>query len=530
MYAFNLNATRNLAIEDGFQTGATWVMPWDGQCFLTRSGFSEILEAAANNPDARYLLVPIARFTDNHVVLRPDFTIKAVEEPQVIFRRDARDRFDERLRYANMNKAEFLIRIGLPGDWNRWPRTPWEAQYPSASDAGKYAYAGWVARLASETSRNVDETGRGREVGRYAGIAVHCAGLDARLIEAARAKSALNCYQPFLADLAPGRAAAMALVRVAEDRLATAPSGLADAVAGDDHTRQRNAIDSVTVLAIAAEFTRKVVYAEHAAALARRWLIGGGAGVNPRLDLAEGVVDFRDVWALCDALTLLERRGMLTEADSAGLKAWFEPVRAQLAKWGGAFGRMDAVGVFHDLAVASAAAYCGDTAALAGVLARAPLRLHRQIEPGGWLPGEAAGTRPLHRALFALQGLIALAWLGRNCGIDLWRYAGAGHRSIPMAANFIAANRAMFSDYAADRAPLRRSHRDGVAGHPGRRRGRRGDRRNPAPVDRRSPPPGGRRRLRPIVADFAGDGGGERALGEGAGAAGRVGDLAAPRV
>jgi hypothetical protein len=97
---------------------------------------------------------------------------------------------------------------------------------------------------------------------------------------------------------------------------------------------------------------------------------------------------------------------------------------------------------------ASVAGYADDLGALAAILSRAPLRIHRQVHPWGAQPAEVGRAAPLHYGLFGLQAMIALAWIGRSYGLDLWKYAAANHRSIPMAARFLALNRTLFADYA----------------------------------------------------------------------------------
>src|SRR5690606_3728618 len=72
LYAINVNGARNAAIRDGVAAGATWIMPWDGGCFLTAKGFAGIVAATAKR-DARYVIVPMARTPDNRVLLDPGY-------------------------------------------------------------------------------------------------------------------------------------------------------------------------------------------------------------------------------------------------------------------------------------------------------------------------------------------------------------------------------------------------------------------------------------------------------------------------
>ena len=502
LYVMNLNRARNMAIADGVRVGATWVMPWDGSCFLTAAAFEQIRAVAAARRDARHLLVPMMRLTDNNAVLDPALLPNADQEPQVIFHREARDRFDETLRYGNMNKVEFLQRIGAPGPWQQWHLTPWEhRRLPKAADEGRHVTVGWVARLVPE-SEQAEATEIMRWRSRFVSVGRICATLDTRVVTQAAAE--LTCYSPLLRDGAI-RAAAARTIRMAADAClaaasptasektawpdgatrngyvgvarfarqrvngawvgqdgATNPAASPDAPDAGHYDRHRlqRLVDAVTILALATELTGVAAYAARAAALVRRWFIDGPTRMSPDMRFAQvhpvgpadnndrGVVDFRDFWPLCDALRLLARAGALAGADQASLREWFRAFLIALAQRGGQLDGASNVGVWHDVVLASAAAYCGEAAVLSATLSRAALRIHRQIQPWGAQPSELSRATPLHYSLFGLQALIALAWLGRNSGIDLWKYSGGQHRSIPMAARFVAVNRTLFSDYA----------------------------------------------------------------------------------
>ncbi len=224
LYAVNVNGARNAAIDDGLRAGAMWIMPWDGACFLTQAGFAAIRELARANQEARYLVVPMARTADNRALLRPDFAPDPVDEPQLVFRRDARDRFDEALRYGHRPKAELLRCLGVPGPWHRWPATAWEQRRRAvAADAGSFATGGWVARLNPQASKRVEVSSSARGLARYKGVAAHCATLDARLVADTRTKNELNCYRHLLQQVTRRGPAARAIAEVADGFLDVAP-------------------------------------------------------------------------------------------------------------------------------------------------------------------------------------------------------------------------------------------------------------------------------------------------------------------
>lgn len=148
-YVMNNNGARNLALSDGVQR-AKWVLPWDGNCFLTSAAWEEIRKGVSRSPHFKYFIVPMARVTDNRALLDRSFRPDADEEPQILFRRDAAERFDEAHPYGRRPKVELFWRLGVPGVWSDWSIDPWDLPFPSLSpEAGQFRVVGWVARLFS---------------------------------------------------------------------------------------------------------------------------------------------------------------------------------------------------------------------------------------------------------------------------------------------------------------------------------------------------------------------------------------------
>ena len=148
-YVMNNNGARNVALCDG-KARARWVLPWDGNCYLTECAWREIRESVLKGSSVPYHIVPMARISDNELLLDPGFTPAATEEPQIIFRNDAREEFDPEFCYGRRPKVEFFWRLGVPGDWDHWPIEHWDLPCPEYSrDAGHYSISGWVARLFS---------------------------------------------------------------------------------------------------------------------------------------------------------------------------------------------------------------------------------------------------------------------------------------------------------------------------------------------------------------------------------------------
>ena len=141
-YVMNNNGARNLALRDG-RRRAKWILPWDGNCFLTRRAWRDIRAGVNKEPWLKYFVVPMARIIDNADLLKDDFAPAAEEEPQVVFRSDSAETFDERHPYGRRPKVDLLWRLGVPGVWDRWRYDPWDVRAVAPSlEAGQHGETG----------------------------------------------------------------------------------------------------------------------------------------------------------------------------------------------------------------------------------------------------------------------------------------------------------------------------------------------------------------------------------------------------
>ena len=149
LYVMNNNGARNVGLDEG-RSRATWVLPFDGNCFFTEEAWATFRDAVLSQPHLRYFTVPMARVTRNEDLLEPGSAPPANEEPQLAFRWDASERFNEQARYGRRPKVDLFYRLGIPGPWDRWKFHRWEEGRPAPSpEAGRWTEAGWVARLFS---------------------------------------------------------------------------------------------------------------------------------------------------------------------------------------------------------------------------------------------------------------------------------------------------------------------------------------------------------------------------------------------
>ncbi|WP_159808774.1 hypothetical protein [Litoreibacter roseus] len=187
LYIMNNNGARNTALDHG-RNLAKWVLPWDGNCFLTEDGWRKIRQGVIDSNDVPYHLVPMARVDSNSEYLNEETAPNATEEPQIIFHAKSRERFNDAIPYGRRPKVDLMRRLQSKGPWSFRKNDPWDV--PAAEtcpDAWRFVLSpGWVGRLSSgdvrqEKGRNSAETRmQRRNQAILAAIAMVDAELEAR--------------------------------------------------------------------------------------------------------------------------------------------------------------------------------------------------------------------------------------------------------------------------------------------------------------------------------------------------------------
>jgi hypothetical protein len=220
-----------------------------------------------------------------------------------------------------------------------------------------------------------------------------------------------------------------------------------------DRTALQRMFDDVTVAALAWRVHGDAHYAEHAARLVRRWFIETETRMNPHLRYAQvrkghnnelghstGIIEFKDVYYLLDAIRLIAQSGALSEAEVAAFRSWMRAYLNWLEKSG--FGAAESHkannhGTMYDLQVVAIGTFLNKPEVIAPALRRARERMLVQFDASGAQPEELRRTITRHYCCFNLQGWVTLARFAEACGDDLWSHTTSDGRGIGIALRWL---------------------------------------------------------------------------------------------
>jgi hypothetical protein len=221
---------------------------------------------------------------------------------------------------------------------------------------------------------------------------------------------------------------------------------------GTDSTRMGKFSHDVTVLALAWYFTGEQKYALKAGELSRAWFLAPETRMNPNLDYGQaipgrvngrgiGIISSRSLIDVMDSLALLQPTEALSDAENAGVRAWYRDYLNWLLNSRNGFEESNAHnnhGTFYSAQVVAYALYTGQQEIAKRELDITKIRrIAGQIDREGKLVAELERTRPSGYVNFALEAFGYLGRYGELTGQKVWEHGEDAH-SIAQGYRFVA--------------------------------------------------------------------------------------------
>lgn len=424
----NVNRARNVALRMG-RPIARWTLPLDGGVMFTRAGWAGMCDAITSHPQAKFAAIGFVRVGDYGEVEQVSCPDPRACEPQIAFREDSVDEFDETLRYGHRNKVELLGRIGASGAWLGNANAPWDRSPSQVSpDHGAVCWGGFVVRLPTGASAVVERDNPARWLARFSGVAKLALAVD---VARGRAAAAASCpwttyTDPQRLDEAPRGRLEMLAERIVRMHATPVP---ADSIAVGPNAVSRLARDG-SVLAVAGALcgpdSAAIAMLE---ALMSSLLVTPSMRIDPRH--AWKRIPLRELWLVPQTLDILAAtaRGARTAKAAAG---WCGEVVDEFMKMPGAQPVLSgcaaptAATLWTKAVIAALSVAAGRSGDATLVAREVPIDLVALSRASG-----AAETGvELHEWFDIAAALAALIVTGRRVGVDLLTYRGRSGEGI----------------------------------------------------------------------------------------------------
>ncbi len=229
--------------------------------------------------------------------------------------------------------------------------------------------------------------------------------------------------------------------------------GIRNPQAGIDRSQLGNMMESVQKLSLAWFFSGDVKYAERAAYLLKVWFLDPETMMNPHLEFAQsipgittgrgiGIIDVRGMYALVDAITLLESSGAIDRTDMEQIKKWFASLFEWLTTSKNGKDEDDYKNnhsVAYDVIVSSIARFLGNDEYAARKISEMPARrIDPMIKSDGRQPEELIRTNAFGYSTGNLGNFFDAGETGLKVGVDIFSYENPEGGSLRKALDFLA--------------------------------------------------------------------------------------------
>ncbi|KAJ3207739.1 hypothetical protein HDU67_007272 [Dinochytrium kinnereticum] len=222
-----------------------------------------------------------------------------------------------------------------------------------------------------------------------------------------------------------------------------------------DQALWRKTVTSVQALALGHFFFSDTRYAIEACRIIRQWFLDPATSMNPNLNYGsiirgrrgdagrpQGILDFRDVYIVFDALEIVKGPGGFSEADLGALKRWFGTYLEWL--WGGDLGGLaremvNNHGTWYRAQVTAVSIFVNRTEV--GVWATRNLTWHIDnaidMTRGGVMKFEVDRVASFAYSAFDLRALLIASRLASTYNFNLLRYRGPSLESIKSGLDYL---------------------------------------------------------------------------------------------